>query len=443
MKDTFMLSAELSHAIEEMGYEEPTPIQLQAIPPLLEGRDLIGQAQTGTGKTAAFGLPLIERIDPTRRVVQALVLCPTRELALQVAGELVKFSRFRPGVRVLPVYGGQPIERQLRALQMGVQVVVGTPGRVMDHMRRGSLDLNSLNMAVLDEADEMLDMGFRDDIEEILKQAPQERQTALFSATMPRPILALAQRYLVDPVHVVIARSEMTVERIDQAYFHVRSFHKAELLSRLLIRDAVSLALVFCNTKRGVEDVVTDLTRRGFSVAGLHGDMRQIERDAIMARFRGGLVSVLVATDVAARGLDVDNISAVFNYDLPQDVEQYVHRVGRTGRAGREGRAYSFVAAGEMARMWEYRRLTGARILLEKPPTAEDVRAAQATSVIEKVREHAVGEPGEDTLRLADQLTESVEPREAVAALLSLLTEQSGTRFDAAIDLTPPDPARA
>ncbi len=443
MKNMFELSPEVALAIENMGYEAATPIQEAAIPPMLEGRDIIGQAQTGTGKTAAFGIPLIERVIPEEKQVQALVLCPTRELAIQTAGELVKLSRYRPGVKVVPVYGGQPIERQMRGLEMGAQVIVGTPGRVMDHMNRGTLDLSGIRMAVLDEADEMLDMGFRDDIETILSDTPDTRQTALFSATMPRPIYLLSRRYLKDPVRIEIARKELTVERIVQSYINVRAQHKGELLSRLLILDDIKLALVFCNTKLGVEAVVTDLQHRGFSAAGLHGDMRQIERDAIMARFRNGLVSVLVATDVAARGIDVDNIEAVFNYDLPQDVEYYVHRIGRTGRAGKEGRAYSFVVGREVSRMWEYRKITGAKILCQRAPDASDVQKALESRVVKQVQEKAEAEISGESLAAARQLMESADPEKAIAVMLEMLIRETGASTDASIDLNPPAPPRA
>ena len=442
IQEMFGLSPEVAQAIEEMGYETPTPIQREAIPPMLAGRDVIGQAQTGTGKTAAFGIPLVEKIDPALRRVQALVLCPTRELAMQTAGELMKLGRRRAGLIVVPVYGGQPIERQLRALQNGAQVVVGTPGRVMDHMKRGTLNFDALKLAVLDEADEMLDMGFRDDIETILSATSEARQTALFSATMPRPILALASRYLNDPVQVRIEKRELTVEKIEQCYISVRSFHKNELLSRLLTLEDIKLALVFCNTKQGVESVVTELQHRGFSAAGLHGDMRQIERDAIMARYRNGLINVLVATDVAARGLDIDNIEAVFNYDIPLDVEYYVHRIGRTGRAGKEGRAYTFVVGREVSRMWDYRRITGAKILCRKAPGAEEVERALCGRVMKEITDRAGGEHSEETRTLARQLLESAEAEQAVAAMLDLLIRQAGARTDVTIDLNPPEPVR-
>lgn len=442
MKNMFGLSPEVALAIEDMGYESATPIQEAAIPPMLEGRDIIGQAQTGTGKTAAFGIPLVERLDMEDRSVQALVLCPTRELALQTAGELVKLARHRPGVRVTPVYGGQPIERQLRALSMGTQVVVGTPGRVMDHMNRGTLDLSKVRLVVLDEADEMLDMGFRDDIETILLATPESRQTALFSATMPRPIYLLSRKYLTDPVHVEIAHKELTVERIEQSYISVRAFHKGELLSRLLILDDIKLALVFCNTKLGVESVVTDLQHRGFSAAGLHGDMRQIERDAIMARFRNGLINVLVATDVAARGIDVDDIEAVFNYDLPQDVEYYVHRIGRTGRAGKKGRAYTFVVGREVSRMWEYRKITGAKILCQKAPDAADVQRALQERVVQDISQKCEGEISEELTLAARMLLSQNDAERAVSVLLEEVLRATGARTDVTVDLNPPEPVR-
>lgn len=439
-----LLSEELARAIDEMGYVEATPIQAAAIPSMLEGRDIIGQAQTGTGKTAAFGIPLVERLDPSVQTVQALVLCPTRELAMQTAGELIKLSRFKAGISVLPVYGGAPIERQIRALNQGVQVVVGTPGRVMDHMNRGTLSLEGVRLAVLDEADEMLDMGFRDDIETILNATPEARQTALFSATMPRPIYQLAQRYLREPAHVSITPRELTVDRIEQYYISVRSFHKTELLSRLLLLGDVKLALVFVNTKTGVESVVTELQHRGFSAAGLHGDMRQIERDAIMARFRAGLINVLVATDVAARGIDVDNIEAVFNYDIPGDAEYYVHRIGRTGRAGKTGVAYTFVVGREVSRMWDFRRVTGAKILCRPAPDAAEVQKALSLRVMADLVQQTVegDEPSAAAMESIRELFANVDPVRAAAAMFEQLIAHRGAKVDSAIDLTPPAPVR-
>ncbi len=438
----FDLSQETRRAIEDMGYDAPTPIQALAIAPLLEGKDVIGQAQTGTGKTAAFGIPIIEKIDATDRTTQALVVCPTRELAVQTAGELIKLAKYRPGLNVLAVYGGQPIERQLRPLKMGVQIVVGTPGRVMDHLNRGTLSLDGVKIAVLDEADEMLDMGFREDIESILSKTPETRQTALFSATMPLPILNLSQKYLKEPEILRVENKQMTVEAIRQTYIPIRSFHKVELLSRLLVRDGVTRALVFMNTKLGVEEVVTKLQARGFAAAGLHGDMRQIERDAIMERFKNGMVGILVATDVAARGLDIDNVEAVFNYDLPLDVEYYVHRIGRTGRAGREGRAYTFVVGRETSRMWDYRRVTKAAILCEQPPSGEDIKKAEDARLIEKATALAAGEPDTDALETAHRLLENVAPENAVAALLTLLEASEGEKFEPQLDIRVPEPPK-
>ncbi len=439
-QDRFDLSEELKRAIYDMGYTSPTPIQEDSIPPMLDGKDIIGQAQTGTGKTAAFGIPLVNQIDAGDRNVQALVLCPTRELCVQTAGELMKLARYRRGLNTLAVYGGQPIERQLRGLQAGAQVVVGTPGRVMDHMNRGTLDLSRVRIAVLDEADEMLDMGFRGDIETILQKTPEARQTALFSATMPREILALGRSYTRNPVNIRIAAKELTVDRIAQTYISVRSFHKLELLARLLVKDDTKLALVFCNTKRGVEDVVTQLVSRGFAAAGLHGDMRQIERDAIMARFRQGMVSILVATDVAARGLDIDDIEVVFNYDLPLDVEYYVHRIGRTGRAGKEGRAYSFVTGTEISRMWDYRRITGAKILCEQPPTGEELRKIKTERKLTEIREILAqgGAPGE----MARALLVGQEPEAVVEAMLTMLLNAGDIKTKDELDIKLPEPPK-
>ena len=438
----FPIREETAKAIVDMGYEAPTPIQEMTIPPLLEGRDVIGQAQTGTGKTAAFGIPMIERVNAEERTVQGLVLCPTRELAMQTAGEITKLAKYRPGLSVLAVYGGQPIERQLRPLKMGVQVVVGTPGRVLDHINRGTLSLSDVKFAVLDEADEMLDMGFREDIESILSQTNEDRQTALFSATMPFPILSLAQKYLKEPENLRVEMKGMTVEAVEQTYIPIRSFHKVELLSRLLVRDDVTRALVFMNTKLGVEEVVTKLQARGFAAAGLHGDMRQIERDAIMERFKNGMVGILVATDVAARGLDIENVEAVFNYDIPLDVENYVHRIGRTGRAGKDGRAYTFVVGRETSRMWDYRKVTKAAILCEQPPSGDDIRFAQEERMLTKAREKAEGELGERLLATAKKLLETTPAETAVAALIQMLEEAMGDKIDPALDIRIPEPPK-
>lgn len=340
------LSQELLKAVEDLGFEEPSPIQVLAIPALLTGKDAVGQAQTGTGKTAAFGLPILEKI-ASGKSVQALVLCPTRELAIQVSEELSKLAVHKRGVSVLPIYGGQPIERQLRALAKGAQVVVGTPGRVIDHLQRGTLRLNEARIVVLDEADEMLDMGFREDIELILEQSPADCQRVLFSATMPQPIRELSKRFLREPEMLTIAHKMLTVPAIEQVYYEVRPYQKMDALCRVLDSQGFRKALVFCATKRSVDEITVHLQQRGYQADGLHGDMNQTQRDRVMSRFRTDGIEILVATDVAARGIDVDDVDAVINYDIPHDVEGYVHRIGRTGRAGREGKAFTFVTVRE------------------------------------------------------------------------------------------------
>jgi ATP-dependent RNA helicase DeaD len=338
------VSEEILRAVEDMGYTQPSPIQAQTIPLLLQGADVIGQAQTGTGKTAAFGIPIIDRIDSSKNRPQALILCPTRELAVQVEGEIVKLTKYNRKISSTCIYGGESIDRQIRSLKKGVQIVVGTPGRIMDHMDRRTLDLSHVSVIVLDEADEMLDMGFRDDIEKILSSMPIERQTVFFSATMPKPILELTRKYQTDPEIIKVLRKELTVENISQQYFEVRSGLKTDLISRLINLHQYKLSIIFCNTKRVTDEVTEELTAKGVPAEALHGDLSQAQRTKVMNKFRKGHCSVLVATDVAARGIDVDNVEAVFNFDLPLDEENYVHRIGRTGRAGKSGTAISFVS---------------------------------------------------------------------------------------------------
>ncbi len=439
---SFDISEETLRAIQDMGYVKPTPIQEMTIEPLLAGKDLIGQAQTGTGKTAAFGIPLVEMVDASEKCTQAIVLSPTRELAVQTAGEIAKLAKYRPGLRALAVYGGQPIERQLRELKFGAQVVVGTPGRVMDHLDRGTLDLSQVKICILDEADEMLDMGFRDDIETILSRTNDSHQTALFSATMPFPIMSLAQKYLKEPEYLKVANPTMTVDAIRQTYIQIRSFHKAELLSRLLLVGDIKRARVFMNTKLGVEEAVTALQNRGFAAAGLHGDMRQIERDAIMARFKAGTIGILIATDVAARGLDIDDVEAVFNYDIPLDVEQYVHRIGRTGRAGKQGRAYTFVVGRELSRLWEYRKITKAPILAEQPPSGKDIQRAQEKHFIERALSIANDPEREKDSESVEKLLSGASAEDVISALLKLLDEASGKSFHPELDIRIPEPPK-
>ena len=351
------LTSEILRAVKYMGFEETTPIQAKAIPAMRSGIDIIGQAQTGTGKTAAFGIPLLEKIDIKNKRPQAIVLCPTRELAIQVAEEIRNLARYLHGIKILPIYGGQEISTQIRSLKSGTQIIIGTPGRVMDHMRRKTLKMDDIHTVVLDEADEMLNMGFREDIETILTDVPDERQTVLFSATMPQAILDITKKFQKNSQLVKVTKKELTVPNIEQFYYEVPPKKKEEVLSRLLDIYTPKLSVVFCNTKKQVDLLVNGLLGRGYFAAGLHGDLKQDQRDRVMQGFRSGKTDILVATDVAARGIDVEEVEAVFNYDLPQDEEYYVHRIGRTGRAGRIGRSFSFVSGKEVYKLKEIQKV--------------------------------------------------------------------------------------
>ena len=352
------LSKELLRAVSSMGFKETTPIQSKAIPEILLGKDVIGQASTGTGKTAAFGLPAIEKIDESLRAVQVLVMCPTRELAIQVTSEINKFLRYKRNMVALAVYGGQPIQKQLFGLRKGPKIVVGTPGRMLDHIRRGTIKLGGVKVAVLDEADEMLDMGFRNDIQDILKNTPKSRQTVLFSATMSREIMDLAKKFQKDPKMIRVSSENLAPKMIKQSYFDVEPSRKTKLLAQLITEHNPRLSIVFCNTKRKVDQVSRDLRDRGFYSAVIHGDIRQSKRDSIMSKFRSEKVKVLVATDVAARGIDVSNVEVVFNYGIPKERESYVHRIGRTGRAGKTGKAISLVSRNEFRQLRDIMRYT-------------------------------------------------------------------------------------
>lgn len=373
-------------AIGDMGFEEASPIQAKAIPVVLEGKDIVGQAQTGTGKTAAYGIPMLQSIDPKLKCVQAVVLCPTRELAIQVADEIRKLAKYMSSIKVLPVYGGQEIVRQIKSLKTGVQIVVGTPGRVMDHMRRKTVKFDKVKMVILDEADEMLDMGFREDMETILTQMPEERQTVMFSATMPKAIMDIARTFQNDAEVIKVVRKELTVENIEQYYFEVRSKNKDEILSRLIDIYNPKLSVVFCNTKKQVDDLISELKGRGYFADGIHGDMKQAQRDRVMNDFRKGKTEILIATDVAARGIDVDDVDIVFNYDLPQDEEYYVHRIGRTGRAGRAGRAFSFVTGKEIYKLKDIERYCKTKIMARQIPSLDDVKNTRIDNLFEQVR---------------------------------------------------------
>lgn len=374
-------------AIARLGFEQPAPIQAEALPPLLEGKDVVGQSQTGSGKTAAFAIPAVERMQTTERCVQVLILCPTRELAVQVSEEVHKLAYFKPGVKPLPIYGGQSYDRQFAGLRAGANIVIGTPGRVMDHMNRGTLKLDRIRAVILDEADEMLNMGFRDDIEFILKAVPAERQTVLFSATVPRAIEELISRYTRDPVRVRIEGKAMTVPTVEQAYVEVDRRWKKEALERLIDLHDINRCIVFCNTQRMVDELTEHMNAAGYGADAIHGGMAQAARDRVMKKFRTGGVEFLVATDVAARGIDVDDIQVVFNYDLPYDGEDYVHRIGRTGRAGRSGLAVSFVSGREVFQIRQIERYTRQRMRRIEVPTHTEIEAARTNALVGRVRE--------------------------------------------------------
>jgi ATP-dependent RNA helicase DeaD len=385
--DELQLDERILRAVTDMGFEATTPIQAQAIPVQLEGRDVIGQAQTGTGKTAAFGIPLLQKINPKSRKLQAIALCPTRELAIQVAEEVRRLAQHMKGIKVLPIYGGQDIVRQIRGLREGVQIVIGTPGRVMDHMRRETMKCDNVQTVILDEADEMLNMGFLEDMETILTQLPEDRQTVMFSATMPMAIQEIARKFQQNPVNVKVVKKELTVPKVTQYYYEVKPKTKVEVMCRLLDMYAPKLSVAFCNTKKQVDELVQELQGRGYFAEGLHGDLKQEQRDRVMNSFRNGATEILVATDVAARGIDVDDVGAVFNYDIPQDDEYYVHRIGRTGRAGKGGIAFSFVVGKEVYKLRDIQRYCKTRIIPQAIPSLDDITAIKAEKIMEQVKE--------------------------------------------------------
>ncbi|MFK4344017.1 MULTISPECIES: DEAD/DEAH box helicase [unclassified Paenibacillus] len=435
----FNLEPKVLEAITELGFEEATPIQSQSIPLALQGRDMIGQAQTGTGKTAAFGIPLISKISKNDDKIRALIMAPTRELAIQVAEEIEKLSRFK-GLRTLPIYGGQDIVRQIRALKKKPQIIIGTPGRLLDHINRKTIKLEDVNTVVLDEADEMLDMGFMEDIQSILKQVPDERQTMLFSATMPPNIKRLAEQFLKNPEHVSVIPKQVSAPLIDQAYIEVPERQKFEALSRLIDMESPELAIVFGRTKRRVDELAEALQKRGYSADGLHGDLSQNQRDAVMRKFRDGSIDVLVATDVAARGLDVSGVSHVVNFDLPQDPESYVHRIGRTGRAGKEGEAWSFVTPREIDHLHFIERVTRHRIARKPLPTLAEALEGKQRIIAERLLEAVESGELNEYKGLAIQMLEQYDSVQLLSAALKLMT---GEKREASIELTPEDPIRA
>ncbi|GLO64943.1 MULTISPECIES: DEAD/DEAH box helicase [Oceanobacillus] len=417
------VSAPIMKALEKMGFEEATPIQAETIPHALEGHDVIGQAQTGTGKTAAFGIPLINKINPKVRKVQGLIVAPTRELAIQVAEEINRLAKFK-SVRALAIYGGQPMDRQIRALKDGPHIVVATPGRLLDHMRRKTIRIDEVHTAVLDEADEMLNMGFIDDIRDILKGIPEERQTLLFSATMPKEIRNIATTLMKEPKEVKVKAKEMTVENIDQYFIEIPEKYKFDTLNNHLDINSPELAIIFARTKKRVDEVAEGLQARGYRSEGIHGDLTQGKRMSVLKKFKQGRVDVLVATDVAARGLDISGVTHVYNFDIPQDPESYVHRIGRTGRAGKMGEAISFITPREMAHLNLIEQTTKSKMKRMAPPTNQDARRGQQQVTIEKLKK-AINEKDlkvyEDA---AKELLDEYDSITVVSAAISMMTKE-------------------
>jgi len=428
-KDLALSPATLK-AIEEIGYVTPSPIQAEAIPVVLAGKDIIGQAQTGTGKTAAFMLPILEKVDPKSRNVQALVLCPTRELAVQVHEESKKFARNNRDLQILSIYGGQSYDPQIRALKKGVQIVVGTPGRVMDHMRRGTLKLENLKMLVLDEADEMLNMGFKDDIEEILEKTPNDRQTVMFSATMAREIQNIARTYPKKPEIVKVTSEELSNKKIDQYFIEVKRQDRVQAMIRCIDMMGLTSSIVFTNTKREVDELVSKLQEEGYVTEGLHGDLKQAQRDRVMNSFRRKNVNILVATDIAARGIDVSNVEAVFNYDIPLNEENYVHRIGRTGRAGSTGLSITFVFGKDMFRIRRIEDYTKSKMTKMPIPSIEEIQAKKSTNVIDDVVANLEGQDFTKENELIAAILEKGYTIEQVAAgLLRMKIGQSTKKY--------------
>lgn len=414
------LSQDILRAVEELGFSEMTEIQQESIPLLIQGHDVVGRSNTGTGKTAAFGIPAVESItELNKKNVSVLILCPTRELAMQACEEIRKFAKYKRIVKASAVYGGASMERQIMELKRGANIVIGTPGRVMDHIRRRTLKLDNLRTVILDEADEMLNMGFREDIESILADVPKERQTVLFSATMPPEILAITEKYQRDPIQVKIKSAQKTVELIDQYWFMTAMGRKTDALKLLLAAYSPESAMVFCNTKKTVDELSEELIKSGIRAAGLHGDMKQAQRTQVMNSFKAKTTAVLVATDVAARGIDVSGIDAVFNYDLPQDNEYYIHRIGRTGRAGMKGSAYTLITSRrQQYDLKDIARYTKAKISELPLPDKEDIISAKAEAVIHEI--FGAPKPAENAYDILDRLaSQGVDYREAAARIIN------------------------
>lgn len=410
-------------ALEGMGFEEATPIQEETIPLAMDGKDVIGQAQTGTGKTAAFGIPMIEEFDRSLRKIQGLVVAPTRELAIQVAEEINRLAKFK-GIRVMPVYGGQHMQRQIRSLKDGPQIVVATPGRLLDHMRRKTINIESVKTVVLDEADEMLNMGFIDDIRNILKGIPEDRQTLLFSATMPREIREIATNLMKSPKVIKVKATEMTVENIEQYFIEVPERSKFDTLTNHLDIHEPPLAIVFSRTKKRVDEIAEGLQARGFRAEGIHGDLTQGKRMSVLNKFKHSRIEVLVATDVAARGLDISGVTHVYNFDIPQDPESYVHRIGRTGRAGKTGEALSFVTPREMGHLQVIQKVTNSKMKRMMPPTNKDAQHGQQQLVVDKLIKAMADKDLKEYQETANELLQDNDSITVIAAALSMLTQE-------------------
>ncbi len=417
------LTEEIQSAISEMGFIQASQIQSETIPLLLEGKDVIGQAQTGTGKTAAFGIPLLEKIAEDEKHVTSVVMCPTRELAIQVANELKRIAKHKKHIHVLPIYGGESIQNQIKELKRHNQVIVGTPGRIMDHLERKTLTFENVKYVVLDEADEMLNMGFRDDIESILSKMPKERQTVLFSATMPKPIIEIARKFQQHPAHVKVTKENLTAASIEQVYFETGRISKTKIISTLIDLYELKLVIIFCNTKRMVDEVVKTMKQSGMRAEGIHGDFNQQQRNKVLTAFREGTLNILVATDVAARGIDVNDVDAVFNYDIPMDPEYYVHRIGRTGRAGKEGRSFTFVTGRNEARLLkgiEY--FANIKIERRNLPTDQEVREVAGHRLLKGIQNLIAHGKLEEFEQMAEKFTaEGITIDQLAAALLKMM----------------------
>lgn len=435
------LSKSLLRAVKQSGYEEATPIQAETIPMVLDGEDVIGQAQTGTGKTAAFGLPIIEHVDVDNSDIQAIIISPTRELAIQTQEELYRLGHDKH-VKVQVVYGGADIRRQIKALKKHPQILVGTPGRLRDHISRGTVDLSNVQTLVLDEADEMLNMGFLEDIEAIIKETPQERQTLLFSATMPPEIKRIGVQFMHDPKTVRIKAKELTTDLVDQYYVKAKDYEKFDIMTRLIDVQDPDLTIVFGRTKRRVDELSRGLVSRGYNAAGIHGDLNQDRRTKIMRKFKEGKLDILVATDVAARGLDISGVTHVYNYDIPSDPDSYVHRIGRTGRAGHHGVSLTFVTPNEMDYLHEIEKLTRVRMLPLKPPTAEEAFRGQVASAVNDINDLIKDDATDRYQEAAKKLLETHDAVDLVAALLNDLTKDDASQVPVKITPERPLPPR-